>query len=438
MNQLDLIYEVQKHFEDGTMARMADRIAEDCLYYSRGELRESGREQVIRRLETVAAYRREQSIPSWSWVAEVTESEEPDVSVGETVLAEAMYDEYYCTGFLRVQDNGQGLIQKMSFSVSPKVKFRLENGPEWGISCMYATAREAVRYRGIAFGILDGNEVLDRHVQRYEELIRMNRVLLGYINRNLFDGFNQGIENAAGYLFCSGMSETVRRRTGKGLFGFHSADSVLDRTPGTEERFREWTETGYALGKKLFLGFMEFVNQRRPSYDVFNEQLKESFLEVSMLGSVFANKDMDRNVPCTFPNEDLGPGDGDYSACDLTELTRMICSDVYDRERMDARMKEILKKSIEEGVWFYTLGDTRDGGCRMKILGFQKKAYYALFTGESEIRNPDGDTVFAIDIRRYLSTLFASDKLEGFILNPYTWPVVLKRDFFEQISLSKN
>jgi len=168
-------------------------------------------------------------------------------------------------------------------------KFSITHVPE--------DAHDAISYRAFALGIMNEKVILSKHIQRYdvfqEYVIRTYHKIYNSLGKN---GFNEGITNAAGYLYTVAMATAFERNTGKLLINYDEKLIFNKQAPSVEQAYQEWIDTGFETGKKLFLGFIEFVNLRSPKESTFVEQMNQSYLDMCLYGSTQANRDYDSNL----------------------------------------------------------------------------------------------------------------------------------------------
>lgn len=280
---------------NNTMDLIFPDIDTDCQYYRNGTVVVSGKEEVCNffmiRKKAIAR----DSVACFAYPAVVNESEEKTIPVGTCCVALAQFDQYNCVGFMSIRLNNLSKITEFSFFTTPNVEFKVEGQGKWSIHRVPKDAHDAIYFRAMAYGIIgDLDFVPSRHIQRYDVFQEYLRSTYSYIYKNLVEGFTQGIKNAAGYLYVIAMTTAMQRKNGIRLVAFSENEATSGIIPKVEEKYQEWIDNGYEMGKKLFLGFTEYAEMRRPKDEVFVDQLLQSFMDMMLFGSVQANKDMDR------------------------------------------------------------------------------------------------------------------------------------------------
>ena len=123
---------------------------------------------------------------------------------------------------------------------------------KFNITKVPTNAHDAIGFRAFAFGIMDENVILSRHIQRYEIFQEYVHRVYAYIYRNLTSNFNQGITNAAGYMYITAMCVAYHRITGITLFEFDEKESVTGEVPNVDAKYKRMIADGLKKGKELF------------------------------------------------------------------------------------------------------------------------------------------------------------------------------------------
>lgn len=286
---------IAQMFRMNTLTDILPRCAPNVVYISGANKVMVGHEVVsdfiCSRQKAIEA----RNMRNYATSAVVTESPIDAVPVGTPCVVLSQFDPYNCTGFMVIELNPDGRIQKMHFRAEPEVRFRADHPDNRLIfDHVPATAREAIYTRARGFGVVDGNLVPSRHIQRYDVFHEWMRMLYGYIYYKLNNDFNRGIESAAGYVYTGAMITAVDRKRPFAIpFSFEPPEACADVIPDVPDMYREWIRAGYDMGKKLFIGFTEYVGLQNPANSAFTDQMMRSYLDLCLFGSAQANKDMD-------------------------------------------------------------------------------------------------------------------------------------------------
>lgn len=272
--------------------------AKNVTYISDGKIVAQGREAVRQFLQTRKAAFSRDAINNYGYLATVKETSVDGVKVRNRIVAVSQFDKYNCTGYMVIKTNIFGKIKKIDFRTDSDTIFKCDSEEKWCITKVPADAHDAIGYRAFALGIMDKHVVLSKHIQQYDEFQRMVQETYAYIMNYLVKDFNDGITNAAGYIYASAMIVAFNRKNNSKLsFCFSPADAVNGTVPRTPSNYQKWITAGYEMGKKLFLGFNEYAELRHPRGKVFDDQLMQSYMDMCLYGSIQANKDMDMNNP---------------------------------------------------------------------------------------------------------------------------------------------
>ncbi len=293
MKEAELVQFIAEHLSSNTMDKVFPYIAPDCVYFSSGELRAAGKEEIcaffMRRKEAMEEY----EVPCFAFPAIVEKSEEESIPVGTLCAALAQYDQYNCVGFMTIQTNDQGLITRFDFNTTPAVRFKTKAPGKFNIEKVPEDAHDAISYRAFAFGILDEHVIPSIHVQRYDEFEDYIQREIPFIMYHVVDDFEQQLSNIAGYLYTAAMSSAVARKRGALLFRFNETESANSQPPVVEKKYQQWINAGFETGKILFRGYIEYAHLRHPGDRILNEQLVQSFQYLLLYASIQANRDMD-------------------------------------------------------------------------------------------------------------------------------------------------
>lgn len=293
MKKTELIRLIAENLGKNTMESVFGYIAPGCEYFNSGMKQAAGKDEVcaffLRRKEAL----NREKIPCFAFSAVVEESGEDEIPAGTYAAALAQFDRYNCVGFMTVQTDETGMITRFDFNTTPAVRFKVDAPGKFNISGVPKDAHDALSRRAFAFGILDENVNLDRHVRRYDEFEDYVQCELSFIMYHVIEDFERKLTNIAGYLYISAMSAAVERERGISLFRFDETESANDDPPAVDGIYRQWIGKGFENGKALFLGFTEYVHLRHPENEILNEQLIRSFRDLMFFASVQANRDMD-------------------------------------------------------------------------------------------------------------------------------------------------
>lgn len=217
-----------------------------------------------------------------------------DIKRGDRIVAVAQFDKFNCVGYFTIKKNLFGKLTRIKFNTDSTTEFTCDCEGGWNISHVPKDAHDAIGYRAFAFKIMDEHIILSKHVQRYDEFQCMIQDIYEYIVKYLVEEFNQGITNIAGYLYVSAMITALNRQKEDAIkFKFSPTDAANGIIPTVPDIYKLWIHEGYEMGKKLFLGFIEYVNLKKPKDDIFVEQLMQSFMDMCLYGSTQTNKDVD-------------------------------------------------------------------------------------------------------------------------------------------------
>ena len=293
MKEKELLQLIADNMSSNTMDNMFPYIAADCEYYSSGKKRASGKEDVCAFFMTRKNAHNREKVACFGFYATISESTIDSLAEGTDCVAVCQFDRYNCVGFMTIQTNTAGEIKEIAFNTTPAVTFSIAEPGKWNVTHVPSDAKDAISYRAFAFGIMDEHVVPTRHIQRYDVFQDYVGRVDAYIRRNLFTDFGKGIQNAGGYLYISAMAAAVQRKKDISLFVFDEKASVSGKVPAVDPDYQDWINEGYETGKKLFFGFNEYAALRNPEEAIFAEQLLQSFMDMTLYGSVQANKDMD-------------------------------------------------------------------------------------------------------------------------------------------------
>ena len=293
MQEKESLQMIASNLSNNTMENIFQYITSDCSYYSDGEIVATGRDAVCSFFTQRKNAMIRENVTNYAFPAVVEKSEDSEIPIGTNCVAVAQFDKYNCVGFMTIKADTYGRIENFYFHTTPNVQFKTNAPGRFNITSVPKDAHEAISYRAFAFGVMDENIVLSKHIQRYDVFQEEVQQIYYYILRYLNDDFNRGIMNAAGYMYISAMSEAVKRKTGTALFPFDAAKSITGEIPIVDNKYQQWIRDGYETGKSLFFGFVEYVNLRSPEGDLFDSQLIQSFMDMALYGSTQANKDMD-------------------------------------------------------------------------------------------------------------------------------------------------
>lgn len=295
MTKEEYLLLIEQWFTENKLPDILPYCAPNVTYISGADKAMIGREVVGDFIRSRQRAITERNMRDYGFIATVTESPFDSVPAGTPCVVLSQFDPYNCTGFMVIELNPEGLIQKMHFRAEPEVRFRADHPDNRLIfDHVPATAREAIYTRARGFGVVDGNLVPSRHIQRYDVFHEWMRMLYGYIYYKLNNDFNRGIESAAGYVYTGAMITAVDRKRPFAIpFTFEPPEACAGAIPVVPDAYREWVRAGYEMGKKLFMGFTEFAELRHPQGPAFDDQMMRSYLDMCLFGSDQANKDMD-------------------------------------------------------------------------------------------------------------------------------------------------
>ncbi len=415
MKETELIHLIATNMSNITMDRFFSYIANDCDYYSSNKKVASGKDEVCTFFSKRMEAQRRTGVKCFAYPATVTESKCPEVSVGDNCVALAQYDKYNCVGFMTLKTNLLGKIKRFSFHTTPDVTFKTSSPDKVSITRVPRDAGDAIRFRAFASGILDEDLPPDRKLQP-DVLRDYAQRVYTYIYRHLNNDFNNGITNAAGYLFVAAMAEAVQQKSGRTLFSFDEVDSVSGRIPDVDAEYRKWIENGYETGKGLFFGFIEYANLRGPKEKVFGDQLLQSFLDMTIYGGAQANKDLEMGVPVSETKT-------------VSELNTAIANLKKDQNHKNQdKLGRVLRSYVTEGKWVHISGEQDDKGFAITVIKCQGKQFGAMYSDESEIRSRNSSIVIT-DINKVLDAVFSNPNLEGIVIDPDTSSLCLVKPF---------
>ncbi len=293
MKKTELLQKIADNLSQSTMENIYPNIAFSCKYYSDGRMIAKNKNEVCNFFTKRNNATKRDNVSNYAYYARIDKSANSAISVGDSCVALAQYDKYNCVGFMMIKVNIFGKIKEINFHTDSNVVFKADEPGRFNISSVPKDAHDSISYRAFAFGIMDENVVLSRHIQRYDVFQEYVQQIYAYIYHNLTTDFNTGITNAAGYLYVAAMCEALKRATGKTIFTFDEKKATIDATPKVDDYYQTWINAGYEKGKKLFFGFIEYVNLRHPNDKAFNESLLQSYMDMCLYGSTQANKDID-------------------------------------------------------------------------------------------------------------------------------------------------
>lgn len=293
MNAEYLLRLVADCLTNNSMDRLFPKISSNCKYYSDNRIVANGKKEVCEFLSKRQKAIIRDNVSCFGYYAVVEKSKKQAVHVGANCVAVAQFDEFNCVGYMSIQNNIFGKIKSFHFYTDNDVSFKVDAPGKFNITKVPTDAHDAIGFRAFAFGIMDENVILSRHIQRYEIFQEYVHRVYAYIYRNLTSNFNQGITNAAGYMYITAMCVAYHRITGITLFEFDEKESVTGEVPNVDAKYKRMIADGFKKGKELFLGFTEYVNLRKPDESEFNEQLCQSYMDMCLYGSIQVNKEYD-------------------------------------------------------------------------------------------------------------------------------------------------
>ncbi|MBQ5956286.1 MAG: hypothetical protein IJL46_01810 [Clostridia bacterium] len=417
MKEIELIQLIAANISNNTMDNMFQHFASDCTYYSDGSKMATGKNDVCAFFTKRKSALNRDHVQCFAYPATIEESEERDVVVGANCVALCQFDKYNCVGFMTIQTNLFGNIKQFAFHTTSKVTFKTSAPGKFNVTKVPEDAHDAIGYRAFAFGIMDEHVVLSKHIRRYDIFHDYVQRVYTFIVQKLNADFNQGISNAAGYLYISAMATAVQSNNGTTLFQFDETVSTSGKIPVVDARYQAWINEGYETGKKLFFGFIEYVNLRSPKGDYFDGQLRQSFLDMTLYGSTQANKDMDMGIPVSDKPE-------------ISELRiavqNLLSSQSPDNMRGFAK---VLKSYIDDGTWIHMPCKKYEKGFRMRIVDSRGKHFAALYSDASEIRNKGKDDIVLTDINKLIEPVFQNTDIDGIVIDPDTTSLCLEKHF---------
>ncbi len=432
MKQTDLIRLIAENMNDNTMDKLFPYLAPDCVYVSSGRLRASGEEEVKAFMLKRKNAQTREGVAVFSWPAVIVGSGEESLPVGTPCAAFCQYDPYNCVGFMTAETDPSGKIGKIAFHTTPDVVFRVSKPKKDSVTKVPRDAHEAVCFRAFAYGITENLGEPDRQRQARELFRERVGRILDHVTNDLFEGFNEGIENAAGYLYAAAMSEAVEERTGAGLFPFDASVSTGGTLPALDGRYEKWIEEGRETGKKLFFGFMEYVNMRSPEERTFEDQLRQSYLDVAVCGLLQARRDLDRGVPVRIrpgsrkerPSGD--PPAGETGPSELRTVTAALAAE--GSAESARRFADVLRRYVTEGVWVHVPCKEEGDRFRLAIGESRGMRFAKMFSDPAEIRSSGGSVVMT-DINRFLDPVFHEPEIDGVVIDPGTTGLCLQKAF---------
>lgn len=293
MTKEEYLLLIEQWFTENKLPDILPYCAPNVTYISGADKAMIGREVVGDFIRSRQRAITERNMRDYGFIATVTESPFDSVPAGTPCVALSQFDPYNCTGVIVIDLTPDGLVQKMHFHSKPEVRFRPRAS-----TCLFnhvpATAHEAILIRARGFGIVDRHLVPGRHIQRYDVFPTWVRMLYDYIYYNLFEHFTEGTENAAGHMYTAAMIAAVNRQRPFSIpFSLDPRTACAGAIPVVPDAYREWIRAGYEMGKKLFIGFTEYVGLQNPANSAFTDQMMRSYLDMCLFGSAQANKDMD-------------------------------------------------------------------------------------------------------------------------------------------------
>ena len=415
MRETELIQLIATNMSNIITDRLFSYIASDCEYYSSNMKVASGKDEVcaffMKRMEA----QRQAKVECFAYPATVTESNCSEISVGENCVALAQYDRYNCVGFMTVKTNILGKIKQFYFHTTPDVTFKTSSPDKVSITRVPKDAGDAIRFRAFASGILDEDLPPDRKLQP-DVLHDYAQRVYTYIYKHLNNGFKNGITNAAGYLFVAAMAEAAQQKSGRTLFSFDEADSVSGKIPVVDTRYQKWIENGYETGKKLFFGFIEYANLREPKGKVFEDQLHQSFLDMTQYGFILACKDIDAGIP-------------DAETQTVSDLTAAIGNFKNDQS-LDNQIEvaRILRSYVAAGTWIHIPGEQDENGFRLKVIASRGKHFAGMYSDSFEMRGGK-QSIVVTDINKLLDPVFANPRIDGIVIDPDTYSLCLEKPY---------
>ncbi|MCQ2406427.1 MAG: hypothetical protein MJ067_04355 [Oscillospiraceae bacterium] len=285
-------------FSENTVPDIVPYLSDDAVYISRGKNVASGREEIeatLKRKQTATAV---DSVINHGYAAVVNKTGNPNVKIGDKVVALVQFDKYNCTGYMRIETNSLAQINKLDFCVDSETECTCETDDRFSVNHVPLDAHDAIVYRALALGIMDTNVILSKHVQRYDIFRYMAQTVCDYIYAYVIKDFNKRITDIAGYMYATAMITAVgRERENISVKSFSPVDAANGLIPEVDERYQGWINDGYEMGKKLFLGFTEYFYLRHPDNEELEKQMLQSYMDICLFGSIQANRDMDMGRP---------------------------------------------------------------------------------------------------------------------------------------------
>jgi hypothetical protein len=218
-------------------------------------------------------------------------------------------------------------------------------------------------------------------------------------------------------MYISAMAAAVQRNTGLTLFQFDETVSTSGIIPEVDTRYQAWINEGYETGKKLFFGFIEYVNLRSPKGPLFDAQLRQSYMDMALYGSTQANKDMDMGIPVS--------DKPDSSELKIAVLN-LLSSQSPDNMKLFA---QVLRSYIDNNTWVHIPGNEDENGFRITVLERRGSHFAAMYSDPSEIRNAEKGSILLTDINKLIDPVFQNKDIDGIVIDPYTTSLCLEKPF---------
>ena len=417
MKETEFIQLIANNMSNNTMDNMLQYLAKDCKYYSDGEIAASNKDEVSAFFTKRKNALNRDNVPCFAYPAKIEKSKDNSLSTDTECVALCQFDKYNCVGFMTIQTNTFGRIKRMDFHTTSDVTFRTSAPGKFNVTKVPEDAHDAIGYRAFAFGIMDEHIILNKHIQKYDAFQDYVQRIYTYILNKVNTDFNLKITNAAGYMYISAMAAAVQRNTGLTLFQFDESVSTSGIIPVVDTRYQAWINEGYETGKKLFLGFIEYVNLRSPKGPLFDAQLRQSYMDMALYGSTQANKDMDMGIPVS--------DKPDSSELKIAVLN-LRSSQSPDNLRSFAH---VIKSYIDNNKWVHIPGNEDEKGFRMTVLERRGNHFAALYSDPTEIRNAQNDNILLIDINKLIDLVFQNKDIDGIVIDPDTTSLCLEKPF---------
>ncbi len=413
----ELVQLIATNMSNNTMDNMFQYIASDCEYYSSGIKAASGKEDVCEFFTRRKNAHNRDKVSCFAYPAKIDKSKDDNLPLGLACVAVCQFDKYNCVGFMTIQTNMFGRIKRFDFHTTSKVSFKTTAPGKFNVTKVPEDAHDAIGYRAFAFGIMDEHVVLSQHIQRYDVFQDYVQRVYTHIMKNLNTDFNNGIMSAGGYLYISAMTAAVQRNTGKALFAFDENVSTTGKIPVVDTRYQQWINEGYETGKKLFFGFIEYANLRNPKGNLFDGQLRQAFMDMTLYGSVQANKDMNMGIPVA-------------NKAEISELKIAVLNLLSSQRNDNIKIfSKVLKGYIDDGTWVHMSGKQGEKGFLMTVIERRGKHFAVMFSDPSEIKNQNEGNIVLTDINKLLESVFQNINIDGIVIDPDSTSLCLEKPF---------